>query len=153
MTVPTSAGRQPGHEPGYDPYGYDSHTYADARGDGWISFAGVLVGIVAILNTIGGIAAIDDAKFYVNGADYVIASLHTWGWIVLCIGVVQFLVALGIFARNQFARWTGVFVLAINAIAQLLMLPAYPFWALSIFTMDIMAMYGLIVYGARLTRG
>ena len=42
-------------------------------------------------------------------------------------------------------------VLGLNAIAQLLMMPAYPFWTLSIFTLDLLAMYGLIAYGHRIS--
>jgi hypothetical protein len=41
----------------------------------------------------------------------------------------------------------GVVVLAGNVIAQLLMMPAYPFWSLAIFALDILAIYGLIAYG------
>jgi len=67
---------------------------------------------------------------------------------VLCIGVLEWVVALGVFVKNQFSRWTGVVVLAANAIAQLLMIPAYPFWSLSILALDILAIYGLIAYGS-----
>ncbi len=35
-----------------------------------------------------------------------------------------------------FSRWVGVLVLGVNAIAQLLMIPAYPFWSPAIFTLD-----------------
>jgi hypothetical protein len=70
---------------------------------------------------------------------------------VLCIGVLEWLVGLGVFVKNQFARWTGVVVLAGNAIGQLLMMPAYPFWSLSIFALDILAIYGLSAYGKRIT--
>jgi hypothetical protein len=28
--------------------------------------------------------------------------------------------------------------------------PAYPFWALSLFTLEILALYGLIAYGSRI---
>jgi hypothetical protein len=80
----------------------------------------------------------------------VFASLKTWGWITLILGVCQLLVGFGIFARNQFARWVGVFILSLNAIAQLLMIPAYPFWSLSIFAIDILAIYGLVAYGQRI---
>jgi hypothetical protein len=31
-------------------------------------------------------------------------------------------------------------------------MPAYPFWSLTIFTMDILAMYGLIAYGKRISK-
>jgi hypothetical protein len=77
--------------------------------------------------------------------------LNTWGWIVLCVGVVQWLVALGVFVKNQFARWTGVVVLGLAAIVSLLFIPAYPFWALSLFTLEILALYGLVAYGNRIT--
>jgi hypothetical protein len=52
--------------------------------------------------------------------------------------------------KNQFARWTGVVVLSLNAIAQLLMIPAYPLWSLAIFAIDILAVYGLVAYGKRI---
>ncbi|HYB26086.1 MAG TPA: hypothetical protein VEF89_05695 [Solirubrobacteraceae bacterium] len=69
---------------------------------------------------------------------------------MLCIGVLQWVVGCGVFIKNQFSRWVGVVVLAGNAIAQLLMMPAYPFWSLSIFALDILAIYGLIAYGKRI---
>lgn len=81
----------------------------------------------------------------------VVGSLKTWGWIVLCIGVIELAVGLGVFAKNQFSRWTGVFILSLNCITQLLMIPAYPFWSLTIFTLDILAIHGLIAYGQRIS--
>jgi hypothetical protein len=130
---------------------YDAETaYDDERGSGWVYFAGVLLLILGTLNFIEGIAAIGNAHFFVGNAHYIVGSLNTWGWIVLCIGVLEWIVGLGVFVKNQFARWTGVVVLSGNAIAQLLMMPAYPFWSLSIFTLDILAIYGLIAYGGRI---
>ena len=54
------------------------------------------------------------------------------------------------FVKNQFARWGGVLILSLDAIAQLLMMPAYPFWSLSLFAVDIVAIYGLIAYGKQI---
>jgi len=124
----------------------------DDHGYGWVVFAGVLLLTLGTLNTIEGIAAIGDANFFVNNTHYMFASLNTWGWIVLVLGVCQLLVGLGVFAKNQFARWVGVLVLSLNAIAQLLMIPAYPFWSLSIFAIDFLALYGLCAYGSRIAR-
>jgi hypothetical protein len=62
------------------------------------------------------------------------------------------LVGFGLLVRNQFARWIGVVVLGLNAIAQLLMMPSYPYWSLAIFAIDILALYGLVAYGARVSR-
>jgi hypothetical protein len=58
----------------------------------------------------------------------------------------------GIFARNQRARWFGVAVAAVNLIAALTSIEAYPFWALVIVGIDVLVIYGLAAYGDRLER-
>jgi len=125
-------------------------SYDEEHGYGWVVFAGVLLLILGTLNFIEGLAAIGNAHFFVANTHYIAGSLNTWGWVVLCIGVLEWLVGVGVFVKNQFARWTGVVVLSGNAIAQLLMMPAYPFWSLCIFTLNILAIYGLIAYGKRI---
>jgi hypothetical protein len=125
----------------------------DDRGKGWITFAGVLLMLLGTINIIDGAAAIGKAHFYVQDAHYVFGDLETWGWVVLCLGILQLLVALGVLMRNQLARWSGVVILGLNALAQLLMMPAYPFWSLTIFAIDVLALYGLIAYGERLSAG
>jgi hypothetical protein len=122
----------------------------DERGYGWVMFAGVLLSLVGTINFIEGIAAIGNAHFFVGDANYVFGSLNTWGWVALCIGVIQWAAAVGIFFKNQIARWAGVVILSLNLIAQLLTMPAYPFWSLSVLAMDILAIYGLIAYGKRI---
>ena len=144
MSVRTAGQRTGGPET------YQSYE-EDDRGYGWVMFAGVLLLMVVTLNSIEGIAAISNSRFFVGNTHFIIADLNTWGWVVLCIGVIELAVGLGVFVKNQFSRWTGVLVLSLNAIAQLLMMPAYPFWSLTIFTMNILAIYGLIAYGKRLT--
>ncbi len=124
--------------------------FDDDRGIGWVAFAGVLLLLLGTMNTIEGIAAIGNAHFFVANARYVFGDLNTWGWITLCLGVLQLLVGLGVFVKNQFARWAGVGVLGLNALAQLLMMPAYPFWSLSLFALDILAIFGLVAYGKRI---
>ena len=132
------------HAPEYT--GYDTE---EERGYGWMIYAGVLLLILGTINLIEGIAAVGNANFFVHNTHYVIGDLNAWGWTVLCIGACQFLAGVGVFVKNQFARWFGVVVLGANALAQMLMMPAYPFWSLSILAVDILAIYGLIVYGKR----
>ena len=141
MSVPTSSYDRP------TDVGYGD----DDRGYGWVAFAGVMLLIVGTLNLIEGIAAIDDANFFVHNTHYVFGSLNTWGWVATILGAIQILVGFGVFAKNQLSRWLGVFVLSLNAIAQLLMIPAYPFWSLALFTIDILALYGLVAYGSRIS--
>ena len=45
----------------------------------------------------------------------------------------------------------GIVVVSINAIAQLFFIPASPFWALAIFALDLLVIYGLAAYGGRPT--
>jgi hypothetical protein len=87
----------------------------------------------------------------VNNTHYIAGGLKTWGWVALLIGCMEVLVGLGVFVKNQFSRSVGVLVLTVNAIAQLLMIPAYPFWSLSIFTLDVIAIFALVVYGTRIS--
>jgi hypothetical protein len=117
-------------------------------GGGWLTFAGILLMIVGLMNFIGGIGAIDDSKFFVANTEYVIGDLNTWGWVIVILGAVQVLTAFGLFARNTFARIVGVAFASLNAMAMLLMLPAFPLWSLALFTMDILIIYGLATYGS-----
>ena len=126
-------------------------TSADVSGTGWVMFAAVLLGLAGLWNFIEGVAAISNAHVYVGNANYVFSDLKTWGWIVLLIGVVQLFVAFGIWAGSNAARWVGIVIVSLNAIAQLLFIPAYPFWALAIFSLDVLVLYGLAAYGGRPT--
>jgi hypothetical protein len=123
--------------------------FDEDRGNGWLVFAGSMLLLLGVMNGIEGIAAISKSHFFVGNAEYVFGDLRSWGWTLLIIGVAQALVGTGIFFRNQIARWAGVLAAGLNAIAQLLSIPAYPFWSLSLFAVDILVLYGLIVYGRR----
>lgn len=117
------------------------------EGSGWVLFAGVMVGTAGILNVIYGIAAISNSSFFVNNARFIFSGLNTWGWIMLVFGALQVTAALSILAGRSFGRWFGIGVAALNAIAALLAVPAYPLWSLAIFTLDLLVIYGLTAYG------
>ncbi len=117
------------------------------RGAGWLLFAGVMIALASLLNVIGGISAISDANFYVANASYQFGDLHTWGVILLLIGLMQGFAAFSIWSGGAYGQWLGVISATLNAAAQLFFLPAFPFWSLAIFSLDILVIYGLIVYG------
>jgi len=56
---------------------------------------------------------------------------------------------LGVWARVGGVRWVGVAIASGNAIIQLLFIPAYPFWSLCLFTLNILVIYGLVARGKR----
>ena len=123
--------------------------YEETSGDGWVLFAGTMLAMVGTLNVIDGIAAISNSTFFTENARFVISDLNTFGWVVLILGSLQVLAAFGIWARTAGVRWFGVAVASVNAVIQLLFIPAYPFWSLTLFTLDILVIYGLIAYGKR----
>jgi hypothetical protein len=129
------------------PAAYGRSPYDDEQGAGWIVFAGVMIGIAGILNVIYGIAAIGNSKFFVHDTAYVFNDLNTWGWVLVVVGALEILAAFSIWRGGTYGRIVGVIIAALSAIAALLSIPAYPFWALTIFAIDVLVIYGLVTYG------
>jgi hypothetical protein len=126
----------------------DGGVYSDVeQGSGWLLFAGIMIVMVGVLNVIYGIAAIDGANFFVADQKYILSDLNTWGWVMLVLGALQVTAAFSIWSGGSFGRWFGIGVATLNAIAALLAIPAYPFWSLAVFTIDILIIYGLAAYG------
>jgi hypothetical protein len=123
--------------------------HADGRGLGLVMFAAILLLIAGFFNMIYGIAAIANSHVFTANANYVIGNLRAWGWITLIISVLQLAAAAGVLAGNQLARWFAVAVVGLNAIDMMFFIPAYPFWALTIIAVDVVALYGLCAYGSR----
>ncbi|HEV8251519.1 MAG TPA: hypothetical protein VGQ15_16225 [Gaiellaceae bacterium] len=143
-----------------DDYVSRSVRYADSdypvgpAGSGWILFAGVLLGFAGVWNTINGMLAIGKSKVFVADAEYIFSDLRTWGWIILFLGILQLAAAFMLASGSEFARWFGIGVAGLNAIGQLYYVPAQPWWAMAMFAVDILIIYGLAVYaGKRLKTG
>ena len=126
--------------------------YEGSGGEGWALFAGFMLAMLAGLNLVEGIAAVSNSAFFVNEAKFIVSGLNTWGWVLIVLGVVQGLTALGVMFQTRGVRWVGVAIAALNAIAQLLFIAAYPLWSVALFTLDILVIYGLVVHGARSNR-
>ena len=120
-----------------------------SRATGWVLFAGVMLAILATLNLIDGIAAVSSSTFFVNDAKYIFSDLNTWGWVLIAMGVVQGLTALGVWAKAPAARWVGAVIASLNAIVQMAFLPAYPLLSVMLFSLDVLVIYGLVAHGGR----
>ena len=119
------------------------------EGAGWVLFAGIMLALLSVLNIIYGIAAIGNSSFFVNDTKYILSDLNTWGWVTLIVGAVQMLAAFSIWNGGQAGRWLGIGIAGLSAIAALLAIPAYPFWSLAIFAVDVLVIYGLAAYGGQ----
>ena len=121
----------------------------ERHGRGFMAFASILLFVIGFFNVIYGAAAIGGSNVFVAGTHYVIGDLRTWGWATLVLGILQLLAAFGVLGGNQLARWLAVAVIGLDAVDQLFSLPGYPLWSLTIIAMDVVALYGLCVYGSR----
>jgi hypothetical protein len=128
---------------------YETAGQGEKSGSGWVMFAGIMLLIAGVLNVIYGIAAVDDSKFFVHETQYILSGLNTWGWVTIILGALEILAAFSIWSGGEFGRWFGIFVAGLSAIGALLSMPAYPFWSLAIFAIDILIIYGLAAYGGR----
>ena len=118
-----------------------------ASGRGLITVAWVLLLVTGAANLVGGIAAITGSHILITNAPYMSGGLPAWGWIMTILSAVQRLAAAGVWAGNQLARWFAVAVVGFNAIGQMFVIPACPFWSLVIIAADVVALWGLCAHG------
>lgn len=119
------------------------------RGSGWLFFAGTMIGLAGLFSLLDGIEALSKSSFYVADARYVFGDLRTWGWIVLALGVLEICASFAILGRAQWARWFGIAIASLGALAQFAFMQSYPFWSLTVLTACVLAIYGLAVHGGR----
>jgi hypothetical protein len=115
----------------------------EARVTGWWVFAGIMLGIVGVLNLAWGIAAISNSKFFTPDSVYVVSSLHTWGWITLIIGVIEIGAAFSLVSGGGYGRVIGIIAASIGAIDALAGTGTTPFWSIGVFALCVTVIYQL----------
>ena len=123
----------------------------DETSDGWMFFAGCVLGLIGIMRIIDSIWA-----FGYNGSlpeglqDGVLGeNLNNYAWLWLVVGIVLLLSSFAVLARSQLARWIGIAATVIAAISAMPWMPYYPVWTLIYILMALAAFYGLAMYGGR----
>jgi hypothetical protein len=114
---------------------------------GWVTFAGVMLFMVGVLNIIYGIAAIGDSSFFIQDQKYILSNLSTWGWLTLVLGLLQIGAAFSLWSGNLYGRIVAIIATSLGAIGALMTLPAYPFWSLAIFALNIIVLHQVAMHG------
>ena len=126
--------------------GRASRPSAGGEYSGWIAFAGVMMFILGSLDAIWGLAGIlNDEIVVVGGRGSLIFDITTWGWIHLILGSLVALTGIGLMTGNAAARVAGIFLVAVNAIAQIVWFPAAPLWAFLMIILDTIILYQLMM--------
>lgn len=102
--------------------------------------------ILGFLDAFWGLAAIlNDEVVVVGGHGALIFDITAWGWFQMLLGVVIGLTGFGLLVGNEVARVLGIFLLAINAVLQIVWFPAAPLWAFLMIVLDVVIIYQLTV--------
>ena len=130
----------------------ETPTYEETpKGAGWVLFSAIALGLAGVFAFIEGLLAISSSKVFTQNATYVFSDLNTWGWIVTILGAVTILASFSLLSGSELARWFGITIASLNAIGQLMFVHPNPWWAMSMFAINILVIYGLAAYaGSRL---
>jgi len=128
---------------------------ARRSGQGWIVFAGILLILSGVNQFLNGLWALNtSSQIEATFKDTLLFSdtnIETWGWIYLIVGAVVALAGLAIFWRMQWARWVGIIVATVGAIAAFFWLFTPDYWVAPIvtITLNLLVLYALVAYGDR----
>lgn len=119
---------------------------------GWIVFAGVMMVMVGSLHVIQGFVALFKDSYYVVPKSGLVVSVDytAWGWIHIILGLIVGLAGVALFTGRMWARIIGIGLLLLSILANFAFMAAYPFWSLTVITVDILVIYALVVHGGEL---
>jgi hypothetical protein len=115
---------------------------------GFTLFAAIMMLMAGTFQALAGLVAIFQNEFYVATRNYLFQfDATTWGWIHLVVGLVVAFAGWGLLSGRTWARVVGITLALVSAIANFLFLPYYPFWALTVITLDIFVIWALTAHG------
>jgi hypothetical protein len=105
--------------------------------------------LLGSFQAIAGLVALFDSGYYlVPSQDLVVTvSYDTWGWVHLIVGVVALAAGIGLMTGAMWARVLGVVVAMGSAIVNLAFVAAFPLWALTMITLDVLVIYAITAHG------
>ena len=115
---------------------------------GWVYFAGFMMMLAGIFQTIAGLVAIlKNGVFVVGSGGLLLFDYSQWGWIHLIIGVLLFFASFSVFAGGAFGRALGLMLAGLSAIANFAFFTAFPLWTIIVISIDVLIIYALLVHG------
>lgn len=118
----------------------------DSRADrvGWAVFAAVMLMMAGAFNAIDGLVALLNGKWLADNTSLPVTfDYTTWGWTWLIFGAVVVVAGIGVLGGRTWARIVGIVFAALNATVQLLFIPAYPFWSMTVIAVDVIVIWAL----------
>lgn len=79
-------------------------------------------------------------------------SYNAWGWLHFGMGVIAFVVGIGVLAGRSVARAAAVVLAGASALIHLAFIAAFPVWSLVIIALDVIVIYAILVHGRETER-
>jgi hypothetical protein len=119
---------------------------------GWLVFAAVLMILLGSLHAIQGLIALLNSEYYLVGPHGLSVHLDyaTWGWVHMIAGVVVLVAGIGVLAGQTWARFIGILLAFVSALANFAFIAAYPVWSCILIALDVLIIYALAVHGREL---
>ncbi|MER7007380.1 hypothetical protein ABT297_30655 [Dactylosporangium sp. NPDC000555] len=126
-------------------------TRSSSTWSGWVTFAGVLLAVIGVLNILEGLVALlQNQVAFIDGSSLVVVNLTGLGIVMIVFGALLTACGIGVLARNRVARIAAIVIVALHALAQIGSLGGYPVWSLLMITLDVIILYALTVHWAPL---
>ncbi len=126
------------------------HTHMPDTGAVWARggtmFAGIVLLVDGVLSVLKGIAGIVSNNAYARTGNYIYRfNAHSWGWLLLGLGVVVALAGLSLLGTKAapWARAVGIAMAALSIIANFIWLPFQPIWAIISIALDTFVIWAL----------
>lgn len=110
----------------------------------WIYFAGVYMIMVGAFQMINGFVLLfRKTAIVVNEQSAIFASVSTYGWILLILGLILLLTGIGVLSGKTWARMVGIVFAVLAAIVNFAFIPVYPLWSIIALVIDTVVVYAL----------
>jgi hypothetical protein len=116
---------------------------------GFVIFGAMMMILLGSFHAIAGLVAIFNDKYYLVPSTGLVVSVDytVWGWVHLILGLVAIAAGIGLFTGAMWARVTGIIVAGVSAIVNFAFLGAYPVWAITMITLDVLVIYAISAHG------
>jgi hypothetical protein len=121
----------------------------NSKGQGWIVFAAVVLGIAGIMRIFDAVWAFSYHGALPDGLQGAVFghSLSTYGWIYLVEAIILIACAAGVIAGSQLSRWVGIAAGALACISAIWLMPYFPVWSIAYIILGGLVIYALAAFG------
>jgi hypothetical protein len=126
-----------------------SSNSADVSGwVGWVYFAGLMLMLSGVFQSIAGLVALFKDEVYVVAEENLwLLDYTSWGWGHLLFGVFLIFAGAAVTSGKMWGRVVGIIFASLSLIANFGFIPVYPVWSILLVTIDILVLYALVVHG------